>query len=238
MKMPRVRRRTFISELSRGTFAVAVLGVTAVSCASESTQFGGSGDLSWSRVNLGFVSAYILIRGGRVAVVDTGVAGSEGDIAAGLRAAGAGWDSVDHLILTHLHGDHIGSVPAVMSSATGASAYAGAADIPAIESPRPVQPVGDGDEVLGLQIIETPGHTPGHISAYDPDAGVLVAGDSMNGADGGVIGANPRFTADMEAANASISKMALLEFETLLFGHGEPVLEGAGELVRRLAESL
>lgn len=234
----RVRRRAFMRELGRGTFAIAMLGFTALSCSSEDTQSGGRGDLSWSRVNLGFVSAYILMRAGRAAVVDTGVAGSEGDIAEGLRAAGAGWESVDHVIITHLHNDHIGSVEAVMSAAAGAIAYAGAADLGAITSPRPVRAVGDGDEVFGLQIIETPGHTAGHISVFDPDAAVLVAGDSMNGADGGVIGANPRFTADMDAAEASIAKMAQLEFETLLFGHGEPVLDGAGELVRRLAESL
>lgn len=234
----RVGRRAFISELGRGTFAVAVLGFTAMSCATERTQFGGGGDLSWSRVDLGFVSAYILARQGRAAVVDTGVSGSEGDIASGLRAAGLDWESVDHLILTHLHGDHIGSVPEVMAAAPGATAYAGRADIPAIESPRPVQAVGDGDEVFGLQVIETPGHTPGHISVFDPDASLLVAGDSLNGADGGVTGANPRFTADMAMANASIAKMAGLEFESVLFGHGEPVLAGAGELVRQLAASL
>ncbi len=36
----------------------------------------------------------------------------------------------------------------------------------------------------------------------------------------------------------SIAKMAQLDFETVLFGHGDPVLEGAGDLVRRLAEGL
>ena len=75
---------------------------------------------------------------------------------------------------------------------------------------------------------------------YDPDAFVLVAGDSLNGADGGVAGANPGFTPDMATANESIKKMAALggPIERIFFGHGEPVLNGGGTLLRQLAAAL
>ncbi len=231
----RLGRRLFVKELVQGTVAVAVLGLTAASCARENDAGGEDG---WHRVSFGFVSAYILARNRRTVIVDTGVAGSEDDIEAGLASIGQGWDSTDHLILTHLHADHIGSAEAVMRRASSASAHAGAADLDAIRSPRPVNAVGDGDEVFGLQIIETPGHTPGHISVFDPDRSVLVAGDAMNGADGGVIGANPRFTADMDLANASIQKLAGLGADTVYFGHGEPVISGAGRLISELAADL
>lgn len=193
---------------------------------------------TWERVNLGFVSAYILARDGEAAIVDTGVEGSEAAIAESLGVLGLGWGDVGHVIVTHLHRDHQGSLPAVLGNAPDASAYAGAADIPQITSPRELIAVGDGDTVLDLEIIDTPGHTPGHISVYDRAGGLLVAGDALNGANGGVIGANPDFTPDMATAGLSIAKLATLTFDTVVFGHGEPVVGGASQQVADLAASL
>jgi len=196
---------------------------------------GGSGSalaaVEWGRANLGFVSAYVLARGGEATIVDTGVEGSEAQIEAALAALGLGWDAVGHVVVTHLHGDHAGSLPAVLDSAPSATGYAGAADISGIRSPRELVAVGDGDQVFGLEIIETPGHTAGHVSVLDPVGGVFVAGDAINGVDGGVVGPNPQFSPDMGAANESVVKIAALEFETILFGHGEPVLsQGAAQV--------
>jgi glyoxylase-like metal-dependent hydrolase (beta-lactamase superfamily II) len=194
--------------------------------------------LTWERVNLGFVSAYLLVRRGEVAIVDTGVAGSAGAIEDSLSAVGSSWDDVSQVILTHLHPDHIGSLGDVMTSAPEATGFAGAPDIPSIPSPRPLTAVGDGDSVFGLQVIATPGHTPGSISVLDAGAGVLVAGDAMNGIDGGVGGANPQFSSDMELADESVRKLAGFDFDTVLFGHGEPVVRGGSALVADLAASL
>jgi glyoxylase-like metal-dependent hydrolase (beta-lactamase superfamily II) len=207
------------------------------SSTSQATQAGTSA-VVWERVNLGFVSAYVLARRGEATVVDTGVAGSEGAIEEGLARLDLGWTDVGQVIVTHLHDDHQGSLPAVLDLAADATAYAGAADIPGITSPRELVAVGDGDRVFGLEIIDTPGHTPGHISIFDPIGGLLVAGDAMNGADGGVIGANPQFTADMDTADESIKKLAALTFDTVVFGHGEPVIGGASQLVADLAAAL
>ena len=194
--------------------------------------------LSWERVNLGFVSAYVLARAGEATIVDTGVSGSENDIGASLGVLGLGWEDVGHVIVTHLHNDHQGSLPAVLDLAPAATGYAGAADIPGISSPRELVPVGDGDRVFDLDIIATPGHTPGHISVLDSTAGLLVAGDALNGADGGVIGANPRFTDDMAEADATVLKLAGLTYDTVVFGHGDPVVGNASQQVADLADSL
>ena len=125
-----------------------------------------------------------------------------------------------------------------MDAAPAATGFAGEPDIPSIPSPRPLTPVGDGDAVFGLEIISTPGHTPGSISVHDPAAGLLVAGDALNGVDGGVGGANPRFSSDMSLADESVRKLAGLQFDTALFGHGEPVVGGASALVADLAAGL
>lgn len=268
----RVTRRTFLTEVSRGVFAIAILGTGVVACTTTNgdsgTTSGGvaptggtdpttstpeetttskaaAGGISVTRVNLGVVSAYVLVRGAEAVIVDTGVPGSEGDIEAGLSEVGLGWGNVGSVILTHLHPDHVGSLGPVMDNASEAFGYAGDADIPAIASPRPLTPVGDGDTVFGLPIIETPGHTPGSISVFDPIAGVLVVGDAMNGAgsgvtgsEGGVGGANPRFSGDMAQAADSVRKLTALSFDSVYFGHGEPVEGNASPLVAELAASL
>jgi glyoxylase-like metal-dependent hydrolase (beta-lactamase superfamily II) len=194
--------------------------------------------VSWYRADLTYVSAYILARGGEAAVVDTGVEGSEGAIAEALSAAGLGWDAVGHVILTHRHGDHIGSLDAVLSAAPDAQAYAGARDISAIASPRPVTAVGDGDAVFDLSIIDSPGHTLGSISVLDEVGGLLVAGDALRNLEATLSGSNPKFTEDMALAEASVAKLGALRYETLLVGHGEPILSGASAQVAALATAL
>lgn len=212
-------------------------GETTSTSGSPSTTGGNAAGSDWHRVDLGFVSAYLLYRNGEAALVDTGVEGSQGDIEAALGEIGLGWESVGHLIVTHQHPDHQGSVDAVLS-ASETPWYAGQGDIDAITASVAGTVVGDGDSVFDLTVIETPGHTPGHISILDPAAGILVAGDALNGADGGVAGANPDFSDDMDAANASVVKLAGFDYEVVLFGHGEPVLEAASERVGDLADSL
>jgi glyoxylase-like metal-dependent hydrolase (beta-lactamase superfamily II) len=197
-----------------------------------------SGGLTWHRANLGYVSAYVLARAGEAVVVDTGVGGSEDAISDALTAAGLGWDAVGHVILTHRHGDHVGSIDAVLAAAPSASAYAGAEDIPVITASRALTSVGDGDRVFDLRIVTTPGHTAGHISVLDDVGGVLVAGDALSTAGGKVGDSNPRFTEDMDEALISIRKLAGLRFETLLVGHGDPILERASEQVAAFAASL
>lgn len=115
---------------------------------------------------------------------------------------------------------------------------AGEADIAAIQSPRPLVAVGDGDEVFGLQVIATPGHTAGHISILDTETGLLVAGDALNNTGEVLAGSPPQFTADQAMADASVQKLADLPFDTVLFGHGEPIEGEAGPQVAALASSL
>jgi len=195
---------------------------------------GASGATAWTRVNLGFVSAYVLVRGREAAIVDTGVAGSEKSIAASLVGIGLGWGAVGHVILTHWHPDHSGSISEVLTAAPAAAGYIGSADLANVDASRPLQPVGDGDTVFGLRIVGSPGHTIGHVSVLDEAGGILVAGDALGTPDGPLMGSNPQFTEDAAAAKATIVKLGKLTFETLLVGHGEPILAGASAQVAAL----
>jgi glyoxylase-like metal-dependent hydrolase (beta-lactamase superfamily II) len=244
-----VGRRWFLTQTARGVVGIAVLGVAACSGSDEpaegdpaptgsgSGSSGSAGGLAWSRVDLGFVAAYVLVRGKEAAVVDTGVAGSADAIGDVLSTAGPGWAGVRHVVLTHKHPDHAGSVGDVLDAATRAKGYVGAADLPEVDAPRRLQPLRDGDDVFGLQILATPGHTAGHVAVFDADTGVLVAGDALTNTDG-LAGSNPEFTEDEAAAAASVTKLARLEPRTILVGHGDPVVDDATAALQKLASSL
>jgi glyoxylase-like metal-dependent hydrolase (beta-lactamase superfamily II) len=194
-------------------------------------------ELRWSRVDLGFVAAYVLVRGREAAVVDTGVGGSAGAIGAVLDRSGSGWAGVRHVILTHKHGDHAGSIGDILDNASRATGYAGADDLADISAPRRLRTLADDDDVFGLRIVATPGHTRGHVAVYDADTRVLVAGDALNNTDG-LAGSNPQFTDDRTAAAASVRKLARLHPQTILVGHGAPIEEQAADKLQRLAGSL
>jgi glyoxylase-like metal-dependent hydrolase (beta-lactamase superfamily II) len=261
-------RRTFVVDLGRGSLALAVLGIAGcapastgsaapsrslatggasaepsasaspASTASDAPSTSAAAAPAWSRVNLGFVSAYILVHGGEAAIVDTGVEGSGDAIAAALTGIGLDWPAVAHVILTHNHGDHAGSAADVLDRAPDATGYAGAEDIAGITVPRALTPVQDGDTVFDLQVITAPGHTAGSIAVLDPAAGgILVVGDAMGTSDGAPSLPGAQFTADMEQAKASVVKLGNLAFESLLVGHGEPIESGAAALVAALGAS-
>jgi glyoxylase-like metal-dependent hydrolase (beta-lactamase superfamily II) len=259
-------RRTFITDLGRGAFALTVFSVAA--CApgatatpapvATATPAGGSatpggasptglgspaagspaaGAPRWERVNLGFVSAYILVRGGEAALVDTGVANSAGAIETALGGVGLAWTNVAHLILTHHHNDHAGSAADIMGRSPSVTAYAGAEDIGAITVPRPLRAVADGDRVFDLQIITTPGHTAGSISVLDPATRTMVVGDAMGTSGGRPTLPGAQFTVNMDQAKQSVAKLGALAFDTLLVGHGDPITSGAAALVAELGRA-
>lgn len=248
MEEVRLSRRRLLVSAGSGVLGIAVVNTLAAcsdtddpagSTASSTPGASPSGAPAtgeWQRVDLAFVSAYVLVRGGEAAVVDLGTEGSAQSIETVLKAAGSGWGSVKHVILTHQHSDHAGGLSEV-APLVDAALYAGADDVSAISSTKPLQPLKDGDEIFGLRIVGTPGHTAGHVSVFDPSTGVLVAGDALR-ATAGLEGPDARYTADMAQAAASVRKLAGLEVKTILPGHGAPVTTGAADALTKLAASL
>jgi glyoxylase-like metal-dependent hydrolase (beta-lactamase superfamily II) len=249
-KAQQISRRTWLAQIAVGSFAVwselnfglgrrgwgIALGDRDLAMGVAHAQDVGRAEAL--RVNLGFVNAYVLIRGKEAAVVDTGTPNNASKIADVVRTAGLDWNAVHHVILTHYHPDHIGSVGEVLAGATKATAYAGAADIAQIKSPRPIKPVGDNDEVFGLRVIATPGHTPGHVCVFDPAGSLLILGDAMSNIGNKLDGPSPQYTADMAQAHQSVKKLAKLTFQRAVFGHGEPIDKSASQTIAKLASAL
>jgi glyoxylase-like metal-dependent hydrolase (beta-lactamase superfamily II) len=83
--------------------------------------------------------------------------------------------------------------------------------------------------VGGLRVIETPGHTPGHISLFAPSMGVLFCGDSMVAEEKGLLGSRPGITWDEARARESERKQATLGAQIVCSGHGPVVKDAAGK---------
>jgi glyoxylase-like metal-dependent hydrolase (beta-lactamase superfamily II) len=241
---PRLSRRRLLFTAGAGAVGITVLGSCSSSPPapppepSETPVPAASGAVAgnWRWVNMSYVSAYILVRKNEAAIVDLGLPGSEPAIEEGLKAMGLGWQSVKHIVLTHLHSDHVGGL-AEVAPHVKASIYAGAGDMYSIISPKPLKPLAEGDELFGMRIIETPGHTLGHISVFEPGTGILVAGDALR-TSAGLEGSDPENTADSAKADASVRKLATMDIKAILPGHGEPLTAGASKALKALAAGL
>jgi len=97
----------------------------------------------------------------------------------------------------------------------------------------------DGDEIPGtggLRAIHTPGHTPGHLSFLHPAKRLLFVGDAA--ANRSRLSAPPRpGTRDMDEAKRAIGKIASLDFDTAVFGHGTVLRGAANAEFRKLADT-
>ena len=117
-----------------------------------------------------------LLRGddGVVAVVDP--ADADAIIAAIDQRGGR----LDTILITHHHDDHIAGLDRVRDR-YGAHVVGAAQDQRRL--PRLDEAVREGDTVqvghTAAQVLDTPGHTLGHIAYYFPDGGVLLSGDTL-----------------------------------------------------------
>lgn len=87
----------------------------------------------------------------------------------------------------------------------------------------------------GIHIVHTPGHTPGSISVFLPERKVIIVGDTIIN-NGDRLSRPVPLRANRDEAEQSLEKLAQLDFDTCLFGHGSP-LRPAREKVEQLAGS-
>jgi glyoxylase-like metal-dependent hydrolase (beta-lactamase superfamily II) len=193
-----------------------------------------------------------LISNNRLVLIDTSVDDTAKDIFSWLRKNGHAPGDLTSVILTLTHPDHVLGLKAVKSRAPGAKVAAGKDDADYIARtkvyPGPPGPqrhdavpvdvrLEDAQSYEGFLVIATPGHTPGHISLLDKERKLLVAGDALNNEK--ALGPMPdQYNIDPKQHRASIKKLANYEFETLIMGHGKPILRGAGAQVKALAATL
>ena len=81
----------------------------------------------------------------------------------------------------------------------------------------------------GLRVVDTAGHTPGHISLFAPAKGILFCGDSMVSDENGLHGSRSGLTWDEAKARESEKKQAALGATIVCSGHGPVVMDAAGK---------
>lgn len=144
--------------------------------------------------------------------------------------------TINYVLNTHAHWDHV-SANADVVEATGAQLAIHAKDLPLLRakggadlwgipvkpSPEPDIELTNGQSIqigeLALQVLFTPGHTPGHVSFYEPDAGAVFDGDVLFKQG---IGRTDLPGGDHEALMHSIRDVLMaLPAETVVYsGHG------------------
>jgi hydroxyacylglutathione hydrolase len=164
--------------------------------------------------------------------------------------------------LTHAHPDHYGSSHAVCE-ALGIPLWCGERDAHVAQGARPApgegrlaglvakqplpdphavsQRLGEGDEVAGFRVLDTPGHSPGHVSLWRESDRTLVCGDVFFNLN--LLTLRPElreppraFTHNLSLNRESARRLGELRPALVLFGHGPPLRDT--ERFARFAGSL
>ncbi|MBF6097343.1 MBL fold metallo-hydrolase [Nocardia cyriacigeorgica] len=139
---------------------------------------------------------------------------------------------VTAIVCTHAHNDHVTVAPQ-LSAATGAPIYLHPADDVLWQQTHPgleYTALGDGQRIEAgtaqLEVLHTPGHSPGSCCLYLPELGELFSGDTLF--EGGP-GATGRSYSDYPTILASINdRLFALPDETVVHtGHGPDTTLGA-----------
>ena len=196
-----------------------------------------------------------LIYGDGITVIDTGFNGTEKLITDYISSTSRDPSEIKLIILTHAHPDHTGSAHA-LRDLTGCMIAAHPLDAPAIENPDPMllkspapgmQPLVGGGVPVGrlleegvvidcgnglvLDVLSTPGHTPGSISLFLKKELALFTGDTVQAP-----GRAPIYTDPVALARSLRRFKAIPGIRHYLPSHDEPA-QGE-ETYRRLDESL
>jgi glyoxylase-like metal-dependent hydrolase (beta-lactamase superfamily II) len=89
----------------------------------------------------------------------------------------------------------------------------------------------------GINIIHTPGHTPGHICLYLKKYRALITGDALNVADGELIGPNPAYTFDLKQAKESLKKIEKYDVQTVICYHGGVYTDDTNKRIAEIANN-
>jgi glyoxylase-like metal-dependent hydrolase (beta-lactamase superfamily II) len=191
----------------------------------------------------------LLLSGARSVLVDAGFVGHAEQTREWAEAQAG--ERVGMVVNTHWHADHVGGNAALQ--AVGAEIAASAPDAEAVARRDPGcclaeyldQPVApytvdrslEDAQVLRAgqadwQVVRTPGHTPGHLSLWQPEDGLLAVGDALSDYDVGWIASALDGPEAAATAVASLERLDALRPRVLLPAHGHMPNDPAAALIK------
>lgn len=184
-----------------------------------------------------------LVTGTEIALIDTGLPGAGKRIIKELDAIGIKPQDIKHILLTHHDIDHIGNV-AMLQALTGAEIWASKEDIPYItgeldrygfkkyfkyifrvKKPEAIKPYGPGQKINGIEVVSTPGHTPGHVCLLFED--VLFAGDLLENKKSRLVPYPPPWNWNDSMMLESVDKISKFDYKLVCPAHGRPLERGS-----------
>jgi glyoxylase-like metal-dependent hydrolase (beta-lactamase superfamily II) len=199
---------------------------------------------------------------GQVTLIDMGLKQSGKKVMAALASIGSGPSDVTRLMLTHAHPDHAGGA-AYVARETGGDFGIHEADASfardGVSPPRdqsfllgrllgrgkngfPPVSVGetftDGQVVPfagGIQVVHTPGHSPGHASYLLPESGVLITGDAIFNVRG-LRWPIKSFCTDFRLTTQTATRLADLDYSVAGFTHGPELTDDPRRHIRRFLQ--
>jgi glyoxylase-like metal-dependent hydrolase (beta-lactamase superfamily II) len=212
----------------------------------------------------GFVNFYLVEEDDGLTLIDTAIGGSAKAILAAAADLGR---PIVRIVLTHAHGDHIGSLDALHEQLPDAEVLIGAREVPLLKKdlhlepgePRskikgslpgaatePTRTLVPGDRVGSLQAIAAPGHTPGQMAFLDTRDDTLYCADVFT-TWGRVVATtavlNPRFplaspaTWDRPTEVATARALRALDPARIAPGHGKVVESPGAAMDRAIAKA-
>jgi glyoxylase-like metal-dependent hydrolase (beta-lactamase superfamily II) len=207
-------------------------------------------------IQLTRVKAHVILER-ELTLIDCGYAGSMPRIRSAIESHGRSFEELARVICTHGHPDHAGAAREIASAGVPILIHPDDARnlsttwgdvvrrpsrgrVFAAMTPLPAetQPLEDG-EVLpvlgGLEVIHTPGHTPGSVCLYGRRDRVLFVGDTLEARFGRVTFASSLYSDDVASARRQVQRLAGLDVGTIIFSHYPALERDAGAVLEGLA---
>ncbi|MDX1600004.1 MAG: MBL fold metallo-hydrolase [Anaerolineales bacterium] len=207
------------------------------------------------------VAVWMVREGDAIVLIDSGPPGAADEVVAAVARATEG-RGPQQILLTHAHPDHAGGLEALRAAwnpailchreevpfvtgerkyrelpARSAAFWLGRYFLGAADLELPVaRDLERGESVVGMVVIHLPGHSPGQVGFLHPHDGTMICGDAVRSIGGQLRPPSAWTSSDPAAAQASMERLAELDYDHLLPSHGPPLLYDGRAALRELVQ--